>query len=80
MLAWFSVMRRVRFTKPGELLAMFGGADLIGGSRVVFDIGGNKYRLIADVNYQKGRVYVRAVLTHQEYDRIDARTLKRKKK
>jgi mRNA interferase HigB len=73
-------MRRARFSKPGELLAVFGSADLIGGARVVFDIGGNKYRLIADVNYGKGRVYIRAVLTHEEYDRVDVKTLKRKKK
>ncbi len=80
LLAWFSIMKRARFAKPGELLGVFGSADLVGGMRVVFDVGGNKYRLIADVDYKKGRIYVRAVLTHDEYVRIDVRTLKRKKK
>ncbi len=73
-------MKRARFARPGELLAVFGSADLVGGARVVFDIGGNKYRLIPDVNYGSGRIYVRAVLTHEEYARIDVRTLKRRKK
>lgn len=73
-------MRSARFSKPAELLAIFSSADLVGGMRVVFDIAGNHYRLIADVSYKKGRVYVRTVLTHEEYDRIDVKTLKRKKK
>ena len=79
LLAWFSIMRRARFSKPAELLAVFGSADFVGGMRVIFDIAGNNYRLIADVNYKKGRIYVRAVLTHAEYDRIDVKTLRKKK-
>ena len=45
----------------------FKAADLVG-RFVVFDIGGNKYRLIAVIHYNRGRVYVRHVLTHAEYD------------
>jgi mRNA interferase HigB len=43
--------------------------------RVVFDIGGNKYRLVARVNYQYGVVYVRFIGTHRDYDKIDAQSV-----
>lgn len=41
----------------------------------MFNVGGNKYHLIADVRYQWGRVFVVAVLTHKEYDNVDVATL-----
>jgi mRNA interferase HigB len=47
-------------------------ADILSGGRVVFDIGANKYRLVAAVLYRGKRVYVRFIGTHQEYDAIDA--------
>lgn len=46
----------------------FPPADLVG-QRTVFHIGGNKYRLIARVNYRTQRVFIRAILTHAEYDK-----------
>lgn len=51
---------------------MFRSADILGNGRVIFDIGGNKYRLIAAVHFRGQRIYVRFVGTHAEYDRIDA--------
>lgn len=44
-------------------------AMLIGKWRTVFDIGGNKYRLVVDMRYDLGRIYIRHLLTHEEYDR-----------
>jgi mRNA interferase HigB len=44
-------------------------ASLIGDRRTVFNIGGNKYRLVVDIRYDLGRIYVRDVLTHHDYDR-----------
>lgn len=46
----------------------FASADYVGGL-TVFDIGGNKYRLIASIHYNRRKVYIRAVLTHEQYDR-----------
>ena len=59
---------------PADVRAAFGSADFLPGSRVVFDIKGNKYRLIAQVRYGPlYLVYIRFVGTHAEYDRIDAK-------
>ena len=51
---------------------MFRTADILPGNRVVFDIGGNKYRLVVAVHYRGKRIYVRFIGTHAEYDRINA--------
>jgi len=71
--AWYRVMKAGRFTGWAALKATFGSADLLGTGLVMFDIGGNKYRLVANVHYATatkiGRVYVRHVFTHEEYDR-----------
>lgn len=55
--------------------AQFGDASILRGSRVVFNIGGNRYRLVVRVNYPYRVVYVRFVGTHAEYDRIDCETV-----
>jgi mRNA interferase HigB len=54
---------------------MFGSADLLANGRIVFDIGGNKYRLVAAVHYRGKRIYVRFIGTHKDYDKIDANTV-----
>jgi mRNA interferase HigB len=51
---------------------MFRSADILANDRVVFNIGGNKYRLIVAVHYRGSRVFVRFIGTHTEYDKIDA--------
>lgn len=50
-------------------------ADIVGDNRVIFNIGGNKFRLVVLCLLSKGRLYIRFVGTHAEYDRIDARTV-----
>jgi mRNA interferase HigB len=54
---------------------MFRSADILANDRVVFNIGGNKYRLIAAVHYRGKRVFIRFIGTHAEYDKIDAATV-----
>ena len=66
--AWYRSMTHMNFTSFSDLRRTFGTADKVG-SLTVFDIGGNRYRLIAAVHYNRRRVYVRHVLTHAEYDR-----------
>lgn len=66
--AWWRDARRAQWTKFAEVRRQYGSVDQVG-RFTVFDIGGNKYRLIAVIHFNRGVVYVRNVLTHAEYDR-----------
>jgi mRNA interferase HigB len=59
----------MRYGTPHEVREDFRHADFLGGRRVVFNMGGYKYRLVVYIRYDFGRVHVRQVLTHEEYDR-----------
>ncbi len=72
---WVKVVTAARWTDPPAVKQMFGSADILCDGRMVFDIGGNKYRLVAWVNYQYGVVYVRFIGTHREHDKIDAQSV-----
>ncbi len=73
--AWVHIVRAADWSMPTDIKAMFNSADILANNRVVFDIRGNKYRLVAAVHYRGKRVYVRFVGTHAEYDAIDATTI-----
>jgi mRNA interferase HigB len=66
--SWYGVVRRATWQTPVEMKQIYHNADLVG-RRTIFNIAGNKYRLIARVNYQTQRVFVLHILTHAEYDR-----------
>ena len=66
--AWYRTMERGAFADFNDLRATFASADYVDGL-TIFDIGGNRYRLIASVHYNRRKVFIRAVLTHAEYDR-----------
>ena len=72
---WVKVVKAARWDDPPAVKQMFGSADILRDGRVVFDTGGNKYRLIAWVNYQYGVVYVRFIGTHRDYDVINAQNV-----
>ncbi|MDE0484217.1 MAG: type II toxin-antitoxin system HigB family toxin [Candidatus Poribacteria bacterium] len=65
---WFKLMNRNSFGSFIELRAVFPSVDLVD-HLIVFNISGNKYRLIASIHFNRGKVYVRHVLTHEEYDK-----------
>jgi mRNA interferase HigB len=65
---WFSLVKASRYTGYSDLKETFGSIDKVG-DKIVFNIGGNKYRLITVIHFKFGKVYVRAVLTHREYDK-----------
>jgi mRNA interferase HigB len=67
LIRWYKIMERSAFGNFAELRATFPSADLVG-ELVVFNIGGNKYRLIASIHFSRAKVYVRHVLTHNEYN------------
>jgi mRNA-degrading endonuclease HigB of HigAB toxin-antitoxin module len=66
----YAVVRQAAWKNPAELKQVYHNADLYG-RRTIFNIAGNKYRLIARVNYAAQRVYVLYVLTHAQYDKGD---------
>ena len=65
---WFKIVKGSKYKSFNHLRETFRMADRVG-NKVVFNIGGNKYRLIAVIHFRYGKVYVRQVMTHQEYDR-----------
>jgi mRNA interferase HigB len=64
---WYAIMRKSPFANFVQLRATFPHADQVG-KFTVFNIAGNKVRLIAAVHYNRNKIYIRHVLTHQEYD------------
>ena len=65
-------MSGAEWRSPPDAEAMFGAnVDFVGDNRLIFDIGGNKYRLVVHVSYRYRRVLIKFVGTHKEYDRID---------
>jgi mRNA interferase HigB len=70
--AWFHQAETANWANPAEVKAQYGNASVLKGSRVVFNICGNKHRLVVRINYPYSIVYVRFAGTHREYDEIDA--------
>lgn len=73
--AWFNDTKAADWATPAALKRDYGTASVLKNSRVVFNIHGNKYRLIASLNYPYRVVYIRFVGTHEHYDQIDADTI-----
>jgi mRNA interferase HigB len=67
---WADVIESSNWRNPGELKATFAGASFVG-DLTVFNVGGNKYRIVAFVHYRKQIVYVKRIGTHKEYDKWD---------
>jgi mRNA interferase HigB len=70
---WFSIVAKARWGSTIDVSRLFRTADFLAGNRVVFDIKGNSYRLVAQIKYAPVFiVFIRFIGTHAEYDRIDA--------
>jgi mRNA interferase HigB len=70
LFAWAKVAKAAKWAKFADVRQTVSSADSVGNC-VVFNIGGNNYRLIAGVRYPTGKVYVLKVMTHAEYDKRD---------
>ncbi|MCA9603206.1 MAG: type II toxin-antitoxin system HigB family toxin [Polyangiales bacterium] len=77
---WELRIKNGHFKGPSSFKRAFSGADVLPDNRVIFDIAGNKFRLVAHINYEFQILLVKFVGTHAEYDRIDAATVGRKGK
>ncbi|RKX47477.1 MAG: type II toxin-antitoxin system HigB family toxin [Verrucomicrobia bacterium] len=70
--AWFREAKGAKWETPQGIKQRYRSADFLPGNRVVFNIGGNKYRLVVKIAYVPGLVYIRFIGTHAEYDKINA--------
>lgn len=69
--AWFAETEKALWNTPQDIKVHYRSADFLKDNKVIFNISGNKYRLIVKVNYSFKIVYIRYVGTHKEYDKID---------
>ena len=73
--AWRAIAETAKWTTPEQVKKSHPKASILKGSRLVFNIKGNDYRLISAVDYRSGIVMIRFFGTHQEYDEVDAETV-----
>ena len=73
--AWYINAKGADWKTPSDVKATYRNASFVENNRVVFNIKGNSYRLVAAVNYQYGIVYIRFIGTHQTYNKINVATI-----
>ncbi|MHB1723527.1 MAG: type II toxin-antitoxin system HigB family toxin [Acidiferrobacter sp.] len=74
-MAWYREALKADWSMPDDVKRQFGNASILQDGRVVFNIAGNKYRLVVWISYPYRVVYIRFLGTHPQYDRIDAQTI-----
>jgi len=73
--AWHAETSKAAWRTPQEVKVQFRSASVLKGGRVVFNIAGNKYRLVVALDYERQTCFVKFIGTHEQYDRIDAETV-----
>jgi mRNA interferase HigB len=73
--AWLAIAERAQWRNPEDVKASYPKASILKGSRAVFNVKGNDYRLVAALQYRAGVLAIRFFGTHADYDRIDAETV-----
>lgn len=73
--AWHDVVLKAQWQTPNDIKQQFGHASICANNRVVFNIAGNKYRLVVEMQYRAGIAWVKFVGTHAEYDQVDVETI-----
>jgi mRNA interferase HigB len=72
--AWYEEAYKARWNNPHDIKAMYRNASVLKNNRVVFNIAGNKYRLVVETDFARHWLFVRFLGTHTEYDKINAET------
>jgi mRNA interferase HigB len=73
--AWYSAATLAQWKQPAEIVAEVPKVSILKDGRAVFNLGGNKYRLVVWINYDYATIYTRFIGTHAQYDQIDAQTI-----
>ena len=74
-MAWYQQVKGADWATPADVKREIRNASILKDGRVVFNIAGNKYRIVVWINYAHRVVYIRFIGTHRQYDRIDAQTI-----
>ena len=75
MESWHDEVLKAIWTSPQAVKEQFGSASICANNRVVFNIGGNKYRLVVEMQYRANIVWVKFMGTHEQYDKIDVESI-----
>lgn len=70
--AWYEEVKNSKWDTPADIKQRYGSADFLPGNRVVFNICGNRYRLIVKIEYRSKTVFIRFIGTHAQYSKINA--------
>jgi len=73
LLFWYNIAKKAEWKTSADVKAMFSHASIISSDRIVFNIAGNKYRLVVKINYDAQMIFIRFIGTHSEYDKIDVK-------
>jgi len=71
--AWFDEVRKAQWASSSDVKRRYRTASIVTAERVVFNIKGNDYRLVASIDFEKSIVWIKSIGTHADYDRIDVR-------
>jgi len=73
--AWHKEVLKLEWNNPNQIKEMYRSASIIGDEKVVFNIAGNKYRLIVSINYDAHIVFIKFIGTHKQYDKVNIKEL-----
>lgn len=75
LMSWFRESSKAEWSNPNEIKEQYASASIPKNSRVIFNICGNKYRLVVEINFPRKWVFIRFIGTHKEYDKIDINSI-----
>jgi mRNA interferase HigB len=73
--AWFDEVKKASWRNTADVRRLYATASIVTSERIVFNVKGNAYRLVAAVDFERSIVWIKWIGTHKEYDRIDVRTI-----
>lgn len=73
--AWYTEVKTAKWRKPNDIKEKYRSVSIIADNRAVFNISGNKYRLVIAIKYDFQIVYIRFIETHKQYDKINAKEI-----
>ncbi len=75
LLEWYKITRQANWSNVNDVKQTFNSADYVGNDRFVFNIKGNRYRMVATVKFKNRTIFIKFIGTHAEYDKINALTI-----